>query len=256
MGGLTGRASRLLAGGIPLPGVFHDVLSHMLENGRSATGDSITKVVRVHLQDLHEARALAYWGSWERLADDLLEEMESRELVTRDGEGWVLTERIFEGARVRPGPGIRVTVYSGIIRQRREAMAFARQRASAYRSFLEEQGLYSGRIQRAFEALWNALDWEGNWQEQGKRQQVRRGVISGFTRQYLESHPGQWVSAKEAETAFRELHPEYRSGAGTSSSFWNPMNQMHLKGLAERREEGTPGREGRKHSMFRWKQEQ
>ena len=253
MGGLSERASHLLQGGLPLPGVFHGMLSAMLENGRAIPGYTLTKIVRDRLENLHKERVLTYWGSWENLTGDLLEEMESRGLVTGEAGIWTLTEKVQEGARVRPMAGIRVTAMSQKATAEREAFAYARARAMAYRAFLEERGIFTGKVRRTFEQHQESLVWEGEKEIDPPPPRRKRGVVADFTREYLISQYPRWVTGKEVAEAFNESHPQ--DLPIRPSSAWNRMQQLVWTGKADRKDGQHPG-PGRSHTMFRWKTEE
>lgn len=263
MGGLSERASRILQGGLPLPAVFHQLISHMLGNGRSAPGYALTGIIRRELEDLHGPRVLAYWGSWENLAADLLEEMEEREVATRAGDTWALTAKVHEGARLRLMSGIRITVYSPEAAARRENLGYARSRAGSYRLFLEEKGLFAGEIRDSFQRHWDSLAWdEGPPEEQPEEEERitsyagrrrRKGEIMEFARGYLQARYPSWVSAREAAAAFSEQYPQ--QDPVRASSMWNRMQQQVWTGFAERKDGTSPG-PGRNHTLFRWKKEE
>ena len=259
MGGLSERASRILQGGLPLPALFGRMISHMLGNGRSAPGEVLTGIVRRELEDLHGPRVLGYWGSWENLAADLLDEMEEREVVTGAGGTWILTPRVREGARIRVMTGIRITVYSPEAEARRENLGYARIRAASYRLFLEEKGLFTGKVKDSFQRHWESLAWQEPEEPKeeepeektlygGKRR--RKGEIVQFAREYLQAQYPRWVTAKEAAAAFGEQYPG--QDPVRPSSMWNRMQQQVWNGAAERKDGRSPG-PGRNHTLFRWK---
>ena len=260
MGGLSERASRILQGGLPLPALFHRMISYMLGNERSAPGYALTEIVRRELEDLHGPRVLAYWGSWENLTADLLEEMEEREAVTRAGDTWALTPKVYEGVRIRLMTDLRITVYSLEAAARRENLSYARIRAASYRSFLEEKGLFAGEIRDSFQRHWESLAWkkgppleepEEEATYAGRRR--KKGEISQFAREYMQAQYPQWVSAKEAAAAFSGQYPG--QDPIRASSIWNRMQQQVWEGLAERKDGTSPG-PGRNHTLFRWKRKE
>ena len=256
MGGLPERASRILQAGLPLPSLFRKMISYMLANGRSASGHALTRIIRRELEDLHGPRVLTYWGSWENLAADLLAEMEAREVVTRAGDTWALTPKVYEGVRLRLMTDIRITVYSPEAEARRENLAYARTRAASYRSFLEEKELFTGKVRDSFQQHWESLDWEegppvegeGETSYGGKKR--KKGEIVQFAREYMQAQYPRWVSAKEAAAAFSEQYPG--QDPVLPSSIWNRMQQQVWAGWAERKDGQSPG-PGRSHTLFRLK---
>ena len=265
--GPSERASRILQGGLPLPAVFHQVLGYMLGNGRSAPGYVLTGIVRKELEDLHGPRVLTYWGSWENLTADLLEEMQEHGVVTRAGDIWTLTPKVREGTRIRllrdsGGTDIRITPYSPEAAARRENLGYARTRAASYRLFLEEKGLFTGEIQESFQRHWEFLAWDEPEVEEEIEEAVtsyggrkrRKGEIAEFAREYMQE-VGDWVTAKEAAAAFSERYPQ--QDPVRPSSMWNRMQQQVWTGLAERKDGvPVPPRPGRNFTLFRWKKEE
>ena len=243
------RAYRLRQGGVPFPGVLYEMVSFMLGNDRSAQENDLVKIARSNLEDLHEGRMLSYWGSWSLLVWDLMEEMESRELVTRDGTVWTLTEKVREGVRIRPAPGVRISVHSEKTRKRREALSYARVRAASYRAYLEEKGLFDGKVRKTFEEHWDTLFWKEPAEEEAEAVRRKRGTIATFCREYLESRNGEWVSALDVVTAFNAANPD--RPVRNASSVWGRLQHLVFTGKAERKDEKITGR-GRPHTIFRW----
>lgn len=259
--GPSERASRILQGGLSLPPVFEDLVSHLLANGRSAPGKVLVKVIKGSLEDLHGNRVITYWGTWQNLATDLLEEMEDRELVTRDGDIWTLTGKVHEGARIRPMTGVRIVVYSPEARARRDNLAYARARAASYRLFLEEKDLFDGKIRDSFQRHWDSLAWEDDQEKEEEEEEKapgrrKKGSVARFMREYLESQYPQWVTAREAAAAYNDLHPDQRPLR--TSSAWNRLRQMAWEGKAElgSEKEKLPGVPGPGRSLFKWKKEE
>lgn len=261
--GPSERASRILQGGLPLPAVFHKLIGYMLGNGRSAPGHVLTGIVRKELEDLHGPRVLTYWGSWENLTADLLEEIQEHGMLTRAGDTWALTPKVRDGARVRllrdsGGTDIRITVYSPEAAARRENLGYARTRAASYRLFLEEKGLFTGEIRDSFQRHWELLAWEEEPEEEEVKtsynnRKRRKGEIVEFACEYMQGQYPRWVTAKEAAAAFSERYPE--QDPVRNSSMWNRMQQQVWQGTAERKDGQHPG-PGRNHTLFRWKKEE
>lgn len=266
--GPSERASRILQGGLPLPAVFHQVLGYMLGNGRSAPGYVLTGIVRKELEDLHGPRVLTYWGSWENLTADLLEEMQEHGVVTRAGDIWTLTPKVREGTRIRllrdsGGTDIRITPYSPEAAARRENLGYARTRAASYRLFLEEKGLFTGEIRESFQQHWESLDWEEAPEGEeipghppvtsyGGRKR-KKGEIVKFACEYMQEQYPRWVTAREATVVFGERYPQ--QDPVRPSSMWNRMQQQVWQGAAERKDGQHPG-PGRNHTLFRWIKEE
>ena len=247
------RDYRIRQGGIPFPGVLYEMVSFMLGNKRSANEQDLVRIARNNLEDLHEGRMLSYWGSWELLVWDLMKEMEEREFVTRDGMDWVLTDKVREGLRIRPAPGVRITVHSEKTRLRRDALSYARGRASSYRAFLEEKGLFRGKVKRSFEEHWATLFWQEEGGEEEAPARRKRGTIAGFCQNYIESRQGEWISAQEVVTAFNDAHPD--QPIYNVSSAWGRLQHLVFTGKVERKEGKIEGR-GRPRTLFRWKEEE
>lgn len=258
MGGLSERTTRILQGGLPLPVIFHSLIGFMLGNGRSARESVLAGLIRDELGDLHGNRVLTYWGSWEDLVADLMEELEERELVTRAGNTWTLTGRVEEGVRVRVFHEVRITPYSPATLARRENLAYARVRAASYRSFLEGKGLFEGAIRDSFQRHWDSLAWDGDPEgdlaeetPEKKAPKRKKGEISQFALEYAKSEYPRWVTAREAAAAFSEWYPD--RPPIRSSSAWNRLQLLVWKGQAER-EDGKPdgAGPGRHPTLFRF----
>ena len=78
----TGEGS---GGGLPLPDLFSAILNEMLDNGPAST-EHLTEITAITLKGKSN-NVTSTWGSWDAFADDLLKQMSSMEIITRNGDG-------------------------------------------------------------------------------------------------------------------------------------------------------------------------
>lgn len=89
----TGEGS---GGGLPLPVLFLAILTEMLDNGPAST-EHLTGIA-VSALKFKSNNVMTTWGSWETFTDDVLEQMASREIISRgDDDLWQLGDKFRTG---------------------------------------------------------------------------------------------------------------------------------------------------------------
>jgi hypothetical protein len=125
-------------GGLPLPLLFGGLLEELLDNG--PTGDE--RLVRITSEVLSgkTAKLAETWdGSWEKLADDALQQLQSEGLVARNGDGlWRVGEKFRAGKNLRTIPARKglnaadhVTVWEKAEREARSRASYLEAEAAA-----------------------------------------------------------------------------------------------------------------------------
>ena len=73
-------------GGLPLPDLFSALLNEVLDSAPVTTG-RMTQIASSVLS-FKEQAVSATWPSWDALTADVLAQMESRRIISREADGW------------------------------------------------------------------------------------------------------------------------------------------------------------------------
>ena len=114
-------------GGLPLPDLFSALLNEVLDSA-PVTTRRMTQIASSVLS-FKEQAVFATWPSWEALTADVLSQMESRRIISREDVGWTPGPNLATGRRVeiipaRPGKGSKpdgVTVWTRAEREQRSS---------------------------------------------------------------------------------------------------------------------------------------
>lgn len=114
-------------GGLPLPDLFSALLNEVLDSG-PVTTERMTEIASSVLS-FKEQAVFATWPSWEALAADVLAQMESRGIISREDDSWIVGLNLVTGRRLeiipaRPGKGSKpdgVTVWTRAEREQRSS---------------------------------------------------------------------------------------------------------------------------------------
>jgi hypothetical protein len=134
-------------GGIQLPLLFAAFLDELQDNG-AATTTRLADIAADRLASKTE-RVKMIWGSWEALADDILRQMASRDIVCEDGGQWETGDGFAPAKHLtvipkRPGKNRRsigVTVYTRDERERRSQAEERAMTVTEYARRLRDDGL-------------------------------------------------------------------------------------------------------------------
>lgn len=114
-------------GGLPLPDLFSAQLNEVLDSA-PVTTERMTEIASSVLS-FKEQAVFATWPSWEALTADVLAQMESRKIISREDSGWTAGPNLVTGRRLeiipaRPGKGSKpdgVTVWTRAERGQRSS---------------------------------------------------------------------------------------------------------------------------------------
>lgn len=114
-------------GGLPLPDLFSALLNEVLDSA-PVTTERMTEIAASVLS-FKEQAVSATWSSWDALTADVLAQMESRRIISREADGWtvgpnLVTGRLLEIIPARPGKGSKpdgVTVWTRAEREQRSS---------------------------------------------------------------------------------------------------------------------------------------
>ena len=114
-------------GGLPLPDLFSALLNEVLDSA-PVTTERMTEIASSVLS-FKEQAVFATWPSWDALTADVLAQMESRRIISREDDGWNIGPNLVTGRRLeiipaRPGKGSKpdgVTVWTRAEREQRSS---------------------------------------------------------------------------------------------------------------------------------------
>lgn len=114
-------------GGLPLPDLFSALLNEILDSA-PVTTERMTEIASSVLS-FKEQAVFATWPSWEALTEDVLQQIESRSIISREEAGWTTGPNLVTGRRLeiipaRPRKGSKpdgVTVWTRAEREQRSS---------------------------------------------------------------------------------------------------------------------------------------
>src|SRR5215510_13145007 len=85
-------------GGLPLPDLFAALLNEVLD-AAPVTQERMTEIASSSLS-FKEQAVFATWPSWEAFAADVVAQVESRGIISRDEDGWTAGPNLVTGRRM------------------------------------------------------------------------------------------------------------------------------------------------------------
>jgi hypothetical protein len=227
---LTG-AGEGAGGGLPLPDLFSAFLVELLDNGPASTARLVG--IAADKLEYKASRVTAGWGSWDALADDVLQQMRVRGYLDYDGEVWKLGGKFATGKRLVVIPkrlgknsnAIGVTVYPYDERKKRDQAADARMRLTEFVGTLD-QGLR--RVdQKRTEEIRQSITEFGDFRETFPVLQDEQGrVLDGHHRRAVDPQwPAKMIRFKSDDERL-QVALVANEGARWSASDWRRLADL------------------------------